>query len=174
MEFPVDACLQCDGKTDWNAKDCARLGLTIEDLRDFGLYCQEQYVELMDGLSVAEQKKAERDLGVTPELFSTLRSLKEEQREQEEAQRKLAHQQRQLQLQQSQYVDEEVEEEEEEEEKGKQNAAQTIRARASPEKPFVYEHQFKARPKQLPSRDEGKIKARGNKLAYLGYTSKKK
>lgn len=164
MEFPVDACLQCEGKTDWNAKDCVRLGLTIDDLRDFGLYCQEQYVELMEGLSAAEQRKAERDLGVTPELFGTLRSLKAEEAEQQKKEQEARQRSRQ------QYVGEQEEEEEEEEDSSSAAIAAEAAEAAAEAVPFVYEHRFRPNNRKAVEAPKQRV----NKLAYLGYTSRKK
>lgn len=162
MEFPADACLQCEGKNDWNAKDCVRLGLTIEDLKDFGLYCQEQYLELMEGLSTTERKEAEIALGVTPELFGELRCLAEEQKQQ---------QQKQVVYTQNHYVDgddDDEEEDNEDEEEVPQIQREMPRA-PTKKKPVVYEQRF-IKKQSTPSKPKG----RPDKLAYLAYTPSKK
>jgi len=75
MSFTEDGPLQCDGDTDWNAKDCVRLGLKMEHLISFGLDCVEQYKDLMRGLTKTECAHAEKALGVTAEHIQNLVSL---------------------------------------------------------------------------------------------------
>jgi hypothetical protein len=75
LEFPENSSLECWGNADWNAKDCVQLGLKMEDLMDMGLWLQEQYKDLMVGLSKAEIEQVTRDLGVTMEQYKSLQSL---------------------------------------------------------------------------------------------------
>jgi hypothetical protein len=83
---------------------------------DFGLYCVEQYIDLMKGLSQREQEEAEKKLKVTPQLFQKLRNLEEEQKE-------------------SQTIEERIEEEPEDD--------APIEEEIVEKKPFVYEPKFK-------------------------------
>lgn len=77
LGFPTDppGSLQCMGDENWTARDCVRLGLNMDDLRDFGLVGLQQYEDLMVGLSKPDAIAAERDLKVTPEHIGSLVDL---------------------------------------------------------------------------------------------------
>lgn len=77
LGFPTDppGALQCMGDENWTARDCVRLGLKMDDLRDFGLVGLQQYEDLMVGLSKPDAVAAERDLKVTPEHIGSLVDL---------------------------------------------------------------------------------------------------
>lgn len=74
LEFPVDppGALQCMGDDRWTARDCVRLGLKMDNLRDFGLNILQQYQDLMVGLSRPDAEAAERDLQVTADHIGEL------------------------------------------------------------------------------------------------------
>lgn len=57
--------LQCQLDAGWRAADVINLGLTIENLADFGLQTSAQYEVLTDGLSTASRAEVDRVLGVT-------------------------------------------------------------------------------------------------------------
>lgn len=46
LTFPDNAPLECYGDQQWNALHCVNLGLTMDDLTDFGLTSKQQYEEL--------------------------------------------------------------------------------------------------------------------------------
>jgi hypothetical protein len=46
LTFPDNAALECYGDNQWNALHCVNLGLTMDDLTDFGLVSKQQYEEL--------------------------------------------------------------------------------------------------------------------------------
>lgn len=77
LGFPIDppGALQCMGDENWTARDCVRLGLKMDDLRDFGLVGLQQYEDLMVGLSKPDAIAAERDLKVTSEHIGSLVDL---------------------------------------------------------------------------------------------------
>jgi hypothetical protein len=64
--------LQCHGDEKWNARDCVRLGLRMDDLSAFGLSLVQQYEDLLVGLTHADAVEAERNLQVTPEHITGL------------------------------------------------------------------------------------------------------
>lgn len=64
--------LQCYGDEKWNARDCVRLGLRMDDLSAFGLSLVQQYEDLLIGLTHADAVEAERNLQVTPEHITGL------------------------------------------------------------------------------------------------------
>jgi hypothetical protein len=74
LTFPENGPLHCFGDSDWNAMHCVALGLTMDDLMDFGLYRIEQYQDLMKGLTRSERAKAERDLRVTKQHIEELQA----------------------------------------------------------------------------------------------------
>lgn len=156
MEFPPDGPLQCGGDTKWTAKDCVRFDLVMTDLMDFGLYCVEQYVDLMKGLSQREQEDAEKKLKVTPQLFSKLRNLSEEAKQQELSTIETN-------------TDNQGEEGDEEEEISaplRSNGNNSVEEK----RPFVYDQRFKKKPvKEIPI-----VVKKPNRLAHLGYHSAKK
>jgi hypothetical protein len=65
LTFPDDGPLMCQGDQRWNALDCVNLGLTMDNLQDFGLYYRQQYEDLMLGLTAEEQVEAEKRLKAT-------------------------------------------------------------------------------------------------------------
>ena len=77
--------LECYGDTRWNAKDCVRLGLTIENLLDMGMQTIDQYQDLMRDLPRAEQKRTEVQLGVKMEHLESLMHVEMEEEEVEMA-----------------------------------------------------------------------------------------
>ena len=164
MEFPQDASLQCCGDSNWNAKDCVRLGLQMGDLIDFGLYCVEQYMDLMKGLSTRDQEEAEKKLGVTAKHLEGLRNLEEEANERRMMQAK---------MEEERGVEEEEEGEgdvEEEDVEEVQPIKSFIKSsiKNSPKSPVVFEQRFRVNPKK-----EEPIKRKPNRMAHLGYTPKK-
>lgn len=67
--------LACHDDEHWNARDCVRLGLKMDDLTSFGLLLVQQYEDLMLGLTQADAVAAERDLQVTPEHITGLADI---------------------------------------------------------------------------------------------------
>ncbi len=65
MTFPEDGPLECDGDQSWNARDCVKLGLTIDDLCDFGLYYKQQYEDLFNNIPQKEAAIVEQKLKTT-------------------------------------------------------------------------------------------------------------
>lgn len=55
--------LQCDGDYNWRVADVLKLGLTIDNLCDFGLQTTAQYDALMEGLSETTAGEMDRRLG---------------------------------------------------------------------------------------------------------------
>ncbi len=83
LYFKEDGPLCCDGiDHQWNARDCVKLGLTMDDLTSFGLKYIEQYQDLMAGLTEREQLQAEKALKVKAQHLQGLRSFVEEEQEQ--------------------------------------------------------------------------------------------
>lgn len=77
LGFPTNppGALQCFGDENWTARDCVRMGLKMDDLRDFGLVGLQQYEDLMVGLSKPDAIAAERDLQVTADHIGALVDL---------------------------------------------------------------------------------------------------
>lgn len=88
LQFPEDGALSCFGDDKWNAKDCVALGLTIDDLIDFGLTYVQQYEDLMKGLARTDIPKTEKALGVTEKHIAGLIDLVALQEEEQEARRR--------------------------------------------------------------------------------------
>jgi len=66
LSFPhALAPLQCQLDAAWRAGDVLKLGLTIDNLCDFGLQTTAQYDVLTDGLSEVSREEVDRRLGVT-------------------------------------------------------------------------------------------------------------
>lgn len=65
LSFPDNGPLECQGDQRWNALDCVNLGLTMNNLMDFGLHYKQQYEDLMLGLTAEEQVEAEKLLKAT-------------------------------------------------------------------------------------------------------------
>lgn len=147
MEFPPDSSLQCVGDANWNAKDCVRLGLHMSDLIDFGLYCVQQYQDLMKGLSAKEQAEVEKQLKVTEAQLEGLKDLEEEQ-----TQKTKTHQ--------TKFIQEEVEEELEVEEESEEKIEE------EPKKVGADSDVF--RPRFRAKQVQPVIKKKNN-LAHLGY-----
>lgn len=106
LYFKEDGPLCCDGiDHQWSARDCVKLGLTMDDLISFGLVWIEQYQDLMTGLTEREQLQAEKALKVNVKQLQALRSIEEEEKLQLKAEYE-----RQKQMQQEhQLVEEEGE-----------------------------------------------------------------
>ena len=73
LRFDDNGPMHCYGDRNWNAMHCVALGLTMDDLMDFGLWRLEQYEDLLKNLTRSERVKAERDLRVTPAQVEELR-----------------------------------------------------------------------------------------------------
>lgn len=123
LTFPPDGPLNCCGDDGWNAKHCVALGLTIDDLCDYGLSLKQQYEDLMTGLSTRESSMLEKKLQVTLKHIEGLVDIEAIQRAEEEeaeAQRRATASQTriqrtapvQIQSHQVVYEDEEPQEEE--------------------------------------------------------------
>lgn len=84
LAFPDMGSLRCNDDDEWNAKHCVALGLTGQDLCDFGLAYLQQYEDLMYGLSKADAAAAERELGMTRDIIAGLEDWDEPQPRQEE------------------------------------------------------------------------------------------
>ena len=84
LTFPDDGPLECLGDQNWNASDCVALGVTIDDLSDFGLYYLQQYKDLMRGVSKKDMARSEKALGTTIEHLQGLVDLEQIQRDEEE------------------------------------------------------------------------------------------
>ena len=130
LTFEENGPLHCYGDNNWNAMHCVALGLTMDDLIDFGLWRIEQYEDLLKGLTRSERAKAERDLGVTAEHIATLREAvpvaqeevedeeeEEEQEEQAAAVKPVRRVAKTIAYKEEEEDDDEEDEEEEEEEK---------------------------------------------------------
>lgn len=148
MEFPPDSSLQCVGDSNWNAKDCVRLGLHMSDLIDFGLYCVQQYQDLMKGLSAAEQAEVEKQLKVTEAQLEGLKDLEEEQKPTKTNKTKFI----QEEPKEPEEVEEESEEEEEEPKEPKKVGVESD----------VFRPRFRAKQVQT-------VIKKKNNLAHLGY-----
>lgn len=106
LYFKEDGPLCCDGiDHQWSARDCVKLGLTMEDLISFGLVWIEQYQDLMTGLTEREQLQAEKALKVNVKQLQSLRSIEEE----EKLQLKAEYERQRQMLQEQQLVEEEGE-----------------------------------------------------------------
>jgi hypothetical protein len=158
MEFPPDSSLECVGDSNWNAKDCVRLGLKMSDLIDFGLYCVEQYVDLMKGLSKAEQAQVEKQLEVTEKQLEGLRNLEEEAKEAEQ-QRFIQQQQEEPTAKEVDPQDQEEDEEEEEEEEQEETKPVKNKVDSPPFRP-----RFRVKTPVVTNHTQKK-----NRLAHLGY-----
>jgi hypothetical protein len=75
LYFPENGPLECENDQKWNAQDCVNLGLKIDDLQDFGLCLEQQYIDLMGTLNSKEADKAEAELGTTLEHLKGLKKL---------------------------------------------------------------------------------------------------
>jgi len=106
LYFTDDGPLCCDGiDYQWNAKDCAKLGLTMPELLSFGLQWIEQYQDLMSGLTEKEQIQAEKALGVKAHHLQSLRSLNQEQEILKQRELDLLKQKRKENMQRTQRVE---------------------------------------------------------------------
>jgi hypothetical protein len=77
LTFPDDGPLECAGDQEWPASACVKLGLTIEDLLDFGLYYTQQYQDLFKNVPPKETAVLEKRLGTTIEHLEGLVDLEE-------------------------------------------------------------------------------------------------
>lgn len=165
LEFAPNGPLQCNGDDNWNALHCVALGLTMEDLIDFGLYRIEQYRDLMRGLTSKERARAERELGVTAEHLESLQEaepLEASEPIQEEPPSPIPSPPRAKKLPQRKparvvEIEEEVEDEEEEEEEEEEAEERS----ASPPRPKAAVAKAK---KPVLSRAEERYKLHG----YVG------
>jgi hypothetical protein len=84
LTFPHNGPLECRGDQNWNAAQCAKLGLNFNDLVDFGLRYVEQYSDLIVHMTPQQAKHAEMAMGVTPERIAELICLKDQVESQQE------------------------------------------------------------------------------------------
>lgn len=75
LTFPDDAPLECYGDQQWNALHCVNLGLTMDDLTDFGLTSKQQYEELYATVPKKMIPSCQKKLQVEPSHLGALVDL---------------------------------------------------------------------------------------------------
>jgi hypothetical protein len=81
LTFPDNAPLECYGDQQWNALHCVNLGLTMDDLTDFGLTSKQQYEELYSTVPKKMVSSCQKKLQVEPSHLGALIDLEEAPRQ---------------------------------------------------------------------------------------------
>ena len=144
LTFPeAGGLLECHGNQNWNALDCAQLGVRITDLMDFGMGYVHQYEALFDGISQEETLEAEKQLRVKDTHLEELIDLEEELRLLDEKERAKTRRRKPI-ARQPMPIEEEEEEEEEEVIASPRREFKPPKIKTSP-KPKIYEIRSKQR-----------------------------
>lgn len=75
LEFHENEALSCNGDNEFNALDCAMMGLKFDDLKELGMESKDQYDDLFLNLTPSQKKDAVRKLGASETLRETLLTI---------------------------------------------------------------------------------------------------